>query len=86
MTKIKRYFKLDAVGVCMTIYSIIIVAVTTVNQSQLIEKVVAFSYFALIILYLLLRLVFVNYEFSFLLYWGLSFFRCLSLCWDRRVN
>ena len=71
MTKIKRYFKLDAVGVCMTIYSIIIVAVTTVNQSQLIEKVVAFSYFALIILYLLLRLVFVNYEFSFFVVLGI---------------
>lgn len=70
MTKIKRYFKLDAVGVYMTIYSIIIVAVTTVNQLQLIEKVVAFSYFALIILYLLLRLVFENYEFSFFCFIG----------------
>lgn len=45
MTKIKRYFKLDAVGVCMTIYSIIIVAVTTVNQSQLIGKSRSFFLF-----------------------------------------
>lgn len=65
MTRIKRYFKLDIVGICIVTYSMIIAGATFLYQSQLTERIVAVSYFALIILYLLLRLVFVKYEFSF---------------------
>lgn len=40
MTKIKQYFKLDIVGVCITIYSMIIAVITFVYQSQLTEKII----------------------------------------------
>lgn len=65
MGKIKSFFKLDIVGVCIVICSIMITAIVCKYQSPFSYRMLAISFFALIILFLLLRLIFIKYEFKF---------------------
>ena len=59
---------------CTTINATVITIVTFACQLRLTEKIVAISYFALIVLFLLLRIVFVKYEFKFFAVLGFTMF------------